>query len=156
MTSCCTCGLYRLAWQGMNDLVRRDISLWTGELSVPGVTVFLHSRIAYYASPPLAFLITFFMILTAASKRPLDWLWWELLVIFRKSHDLAKSANSRDASLGPLSLIRATGMPRVANSCLVLLMRVNKTKQVSEITDEVSFGRRDQHLHLRPQMKQVW
>ena len=25
----------------------------------------------------------------------------------------------------------------------------------SEITDEVSFGRRDQHLHLCPQMKQV-
>ena len=25
-----------------------------------------------------------------------------------------------------------------------------------EITDEVRFGRRDQHLHLCPQMKQVW
>ena len=25
----------------------------------------------------------------------------------------------------------------------------------SEITDEVSFGRRDHHLHLCPQMKQV-
>ena len=26
----------------------------------------------------------------------------------------------------------------------------------SEITDEVSFGQRDQHLHLGPQMKQLW
>ena len=26
----------------------------------------------------------------------------------------------------------------------------------SETTDEVSFGRRDQHLHLCPQRKQVW
>ena len=27
---------------------------------------------------------------------------------------------------------------------------------MSEITDEVSFGQWDQHLQLRPQMKQVW
>ena len=27
---------------------------------------------------------------------------------------------------------------------------------MSEITDKVSFGQRDQHLHLCPQMKQVW
>ena len=121
---------------GSSVLVLLPIRRWAGEVPRPSVGVFLQSKKASSGSllSARAFFNRFLQILTVFSAFPFDWGWCGLEVLCSNFHASANFANSDELNCVPLSVIRTSGIPCLANCTLQAVMTVVEVIRLSSCT----------------------